>query len=543
MATNRNEDADKPPLWVSPAFGRTVLLLVLFGLTVSLLFVSEPSGQNALEIGKPSTETVKAPVSISIVDVDETKRLKRRARARVEKVFRHDPKVETKAIDSARQFFASVDTVGPQSDLGAAREQLKTDWNKVDGEAIDKALTLSAADLASTERSAVEIMRALFRDRVTEENLADLRESVDRLLVGIRETDKPVVRETVVAFVRPNYVLDERETAARRNEAAAKIDPVRLTRVEGETVVGEGEVVTPSQGRILDELGLLKDDFGFRRLIGICLITAAVFAVFGAYLWRFQRKVFADPRLIGLVGIMIVAVIGAAKLLNVFPSVYLTPVIAVSMITTILFGGQLGMAAVLIAGFLTSIVVENQLVFLSMAVLGGVFAAYFSNNVSKRETLVRAGLWISLGSAYAVFAASLITDNLLSVALVNSGWGLVGGLFSTVLAIGTLPFLESSFNITTDLKLLELSNPNQPLLRELMTRAPGTYTHSIYAGSIAEAGARAIGANPILARVGAYYHDVGKAKRALFFSENQIGIDNPHDRTQPHLSYLIIAAH
>ncbi len=124
----------------------------------------------------------------------------------------------------------------------------------------------------------------------------------------------------------------------------------------------------------------------------------------------------------------------------------------------------------------------------------------------------------------------------------NAGWGMISGIFSAVLTIGGLPFLESAFGVTTSLRLLELSSPNQFLLRELMANAPGTYNHSVVAANLAESGAEAIGADPLLSRVGAYYHDIGKMKRPFFFIENQIDI-NEHDKINPNLSCLIITAH
>ena len=127
--------------------------------------------------------------------------------------------------------------------------------------------------------------------------------------------------------------------------------------------------------------------------------------------------------------------------------------------------------------------------------------------------------------------------------LKESPWGLVSGILSAILAIGTLPFLENAFGITSAIKLLELSNPNQPLLRKLMLDAPGTYHHCIIVGNLAEAGAEAVGADSLLARVGANYHDIGKLKRPYFFIENQLTSDNPHDKLSPTLSALIITSH
>lgn len=126
---------------------------------------------------------------------------------------------------------------------------------------------------------------------------------------------------------------------------------------------------------------------------------------------------------------------------------------------------------------------------------------------------------------------------------VNSGYAVVGGILSGVLAVGVLPFFEATFDIVTTVKLLELSNPNSPLLKKLLMEAPGTYHHSVLVANLAELAAESISANPLLVRIGAYYHDIGKTKRPYFFKENQIGIENPHDKISDKLSAKIIISH
>jgi hypothetical protein len=141
------------------------------------------------------------------------------------------------------------------------------------------------------------------------------------------------------------------------------------------------------------------------------------------------------------------------------------------------------------------------------------------------------------------FGTSLAAGNAIGDALVAGMQGLGGGLATTILMLGLLPFFEFVFGVTTDITLLELGNPSHPLLRRLMTEAPGTYSHSVMAANLSETAAEAIGANPLLARVGAYFHDVGKVVRPAFFVENQAGGQNPHDMTSPSLSARIITAH
>ncbi|HPZ65304.1 MAG TPA: HDIG domain-containing protein, partial [Bacillota bacterium] len=171
------------------------------------------------------------------------------------------------------------------------------------------------------------------------------------------------------------------------------------------------------------------------------------------------------------------------------------------------------------------------------------------SRVSQRGDLAKAGLYVAGANTATIIAVLLIFGNL-SVdhgSLAQMGYGLLAGIgngiFSSVVAIGLLPYLESGFGITTAITLLELSDPNRPLLRQLLTKAPGTYYHSIMVGNLAEAAAEAVGADPLLTRVAAYYHDIGKMKRPYFFIENQLSGENPHDKITPNLSALIISAH
>jgi putative nucleotidyltransferase with HDIG domain len=158
---------------------------------------------------------------------------------------------------------------------------------------------------------------------------------------------------------------------------------------------------------------------------------------------------------------------------------------------------------------------------------------------------MKAGLGVGLVNmaSVAAFTLSEGTAGLSQPALERYFWGLMNGVVSAILSMGLLPFLEGMFNVITPMKLIELSNPNQPLLKKLLVEAPGTYHHSVVVGNLAEAAAEAVGGNSLLSRVGAYYHDVGKTKRPYFFIENQMGIENPHDKTSPTLSTLIITSH
>jgi putative nucleotidyltransferase with HDIG domain len=175
-------------------------------------------------------------------------------------------------------------------------------------------------------------------------------------------------------------------------------------------------------------------------------------------------------------------------------------------------------------------------------VVGGTVAVMALRGKPHRAQALLCGIYAALSSLVVMTAVGLMTNNDSQAVLANALWSMGGAVIAALLCMGFQPLLETIFNLATPSKLMELANPNQPLLRRLLIEAPGTYHHSIIVANLSEAAAEAIGANPLLARVGSYFHDVGKLKRPLYFKENQMG-DNPHDHTDPYVSSAIVTAH
>jgi putative nucleotidyltransferase with HDIG domain len=210
---------------------------------------------------------------------------------------------------------------------------------------------------------------------------------------------------------------------------------------------------------------------------------------------------------------------------------------------SIIFDPLLSFIITIPAGFVVACVtnfsIEGVLIYLAGS-FAGIFLTY---NVHQRNNFFVSGSLIGLFNGALIFSIGLVNNTTIINNLLNSGIGILGGILSSILAIGILPVFEQLFDIITPMKLLELSNPNQPLLKKMLFEAPGTYHHSVLVGNLAEAAANEIGANAVLTRTGAYYHDIGKMKRPYFFKENQITNDNPHDKITPKLSTLIITSH
>ena len=221
----------------------------------------------------------------------------------------------------------------------------------------------------------------------------------------------------------------------------------------------------------------------------------------------------------------------AAQIEGIFSALFLAGGIAmVTLSASLAAGGNQAYGEAMAGLLLTGLV-------------SGTVAALMLDKKAGRLQLILTGLVCSAVNFVLILAVGLMTSNHLSGALTNALWSMGAAMISALLAIGILPVLESVFNLATPMKLMELSNPNQPLLRRLLLEAPGTYHHSIIVANLAEAAAEAIGANPLLARVGGYYHDIGKLKRPSYFKENQMGEKNAHDDTDPYVSAAIVTAH
>lgn len=533
---------------------RLVLVFVLFAATSLVLFLDFlPRRLSGLEVGKPSPLTIKANRDIKIVDLEKTQDLREKASGNVKKVYKYDALAGTRIEQNVHSYFNSVREILATKGL-TLDAQFTTLRSKV-GQGISDAvlrtcLALPADELNSIEAKIIEIEQGILKNTITDRNLPEKKKEFKGLVnqLPFGRTKNAVIAEVGSFFLSSNYFYDLKATEKSRQEAADKVSPIQVKKLEGEVITTEGEVVTVDQAKILSELGLMRRAIETRKVLATLLLVLGVLAIFGGYLFLYQRKIFNSTRLILLLSMILFTVILFAKFVPASYSIYAPfinggPMIAGAMLTAILLNPHTAFMMVLASTVLTSVVVGSNLSYLIIALLSGLLAIYMVSHLRYRSDLIRSGIAVSLGLAYLCFASSLLAQESYIGLVSNAGVGLISGLTFSLLAGGSLLFLESAFKVTTDIKLLELANPNQALLKDLMINAPGTYNHSIVTGNLAEAAAEYVGANPLLARVGAYYHDIGKLKRPFFFAENQIGGENPHDRTNPNLSTLIITAH
>jgi len=254
---------------------------------------------------------------------------------------------------------------------------------------------------------------------------------------------------------------------------------------------------------------------------------------------------FLTSKQLCLIVLLVISTALMGKVVILLPQVsnYFIPIAFLSILLSLLFVPYLSLVITLLLAVLFS-VSARSLEILPALISGGMVGIYSASFVHQRIDLPRGGVYVGISNLCAVIGMGLLNHHPLSQVASSGLWGMGNGLFSSILATGVLPYLETYFGITTDIKLVELTNLNLPLLKRLSIEAPGTYHHSIMVANLAEAGVEAIGANPLLARVGAYYHDIGKVLRPYFFFENYgVSKENYHERITPTLSSTIIISH
>lgn len=397
-------------------------------------------------------------------------------------------------------------------------------------------------------------------DYSTTIDLPTVRRSIASLDLsqGASPRDLRILKGVLQRMISPNLTIDRDGTDNKKGEARAAVRPVLFKMKRGEMIVRVGERVSSEQALKVEKIYKSKSLNPLVTGVGIF----GMVLVLSYSLYRFGckniRKFNPTNKDILLLSLLTVANFALLKLAfsvstalgGLFPSIdtanyfYLFPFAASAIIVRIILNSEVALVYCAVCAPLTGIMLGGSLQVVIYALLGGVVGAHGVRQCKERGTIYSAGFKVSVVNMAVALCINIYADSSFSMQTIYCLiFALLGGLINAVYVSGTVPLVEALFHYTTDVKLLELANLNSPLLRELMVRAPGTYHHSVLVGNMVEAGAEAINANPLLARVAAYYHDVGKLKKPHYFIENIRDGENRHDKLSPSMSALILISH
>lgn len=347
-------------------------------------------------------------------------------------------------------------------------------------------------------------------------------------------------RKLLLNFIEPNLVLNKYKTLEKVSKNMESLKNNKVEIKKGDLVVKKGDTINSLDYDNLSALGYVNKSDGIKKIVGDIIVYIVITVIFYNYSLMFLNRGFRNqgyyPLLLTMIGINFINVF----LLNDTNLIYLSPFLLVPIVGMILtkdYNFTISLVAFNYIYTLYDLRLSIMIIFLSL------FVIYINKSITSRSQLVKNSLYISLIQSLMVFGMGIYLNKDFSFIVTTIIFSLLSGLLVGFSAIGLLPYLENSFQILTDIKMLELSNFSNKLLKQLLIVAPGTFHHSLMVGTLAEAGAEAIGANSILCRVASYYHDIGKMQRPLYFVENQQGIENPHNKLKPSLSALIITSH
>jgi cyclic-di-AMP phosphodiesterase PgpH len=543
---------DQLPVALRNTLGATTARMYVFviatGLLTAVALLLSPPATVGYDVGTLADRTVKAPRSVAFVSEALTDAERERAAAAVPKVYTRSPGVVASSRDRLAQAVAAIGRV--RSDTAQTREQRITSLTRLAEVAISPAIAPLIVDMTGAEWDAVSkevdnALRTLVQPGIRPDQLESARDaSATSLPPAWTDRQKTVGAALVRQFVDADVALDPIQTASAQQAARSGVQPVQVQVVAGEVVVREGSVVGDLDLEKLRVLGLVNTGIDWPGAVGLTIWAVLIAAVLALFIERYATEAWNDTNKMIVVTLSLLAVTIAARVL--IPShtllVYFIPFAAVAMIITVLVGGRTALATQ-IAGALHVGILSGQVELVAYVLVPALLGmAAVRRATTAREFATGAGS-VAVGNLGVVIAFTLVGQSTDPVGVAQlAAAALVSGAGSGLLAFAGTAIFGHLFRITTVFELRELADPNHPLLRQLLLRTPGTYHHSLLVANLAERAAEVIGADPLVARVGAYYHDIGKMRNPTGFIENQTGT-NPHDELDPMVSAGIVAAH
>lgn len=531
-------------------YKRWLIYIAVFLMTYLLLLTSIAPKKHNLSVGDIAPVDIKAPIDTIDEIATQEKIQEAIAKAKEDKQYSVKSEVKTQAIENVNKLFSKISS--EISSSKEAKDKLtevkKVEAFKLSDDEYNTLLALSASQVSDVQNIAINTLEEVYAKNIEDNNYEALQNARNIALEELQSNNLDMALEdclTTIVYsqINPNFFIDTEKTEEKIKEAEKSVQKEIIKK--NQIIVKEGEPVTERQIEILEELGLLSNGItksNVSSFLALAVLVALILFIQFSYIYKERPDVFKSTKLITLISSINIIVLGLSMGLNII-SPYIIPVVCGAILMTILIDYRISLVTNLLNLIFISIIVGFNPSIILLSILSIILGSTAVKKVQQRNDIIYSTGYIAVIIGVLALTIGMISSNNLKENLIQTGYTLIGVVLSGILAVGLLPFFESIFDVVTNIKLLELSNPNQPLMKKLIMEAPGTYHHSMMVANLAEAAAELVGGNPVIARVGAYYHDIGKTKRPYFFGENQIARDNPHDKITPNLSTLIILSH
>ncbi|MCI8630241.1 MAG: HDIG domain-containing protein [Firmicutes bacterium] len=529
------------------------VILLCIGFFITVICIATGSYMQTMEsiqIGSVATQRYVALKDE--VDVIATQKKKAEAAATVGPLYQHDSNIEQQSISEIEGFFKRLDEM--QGTLRAGEslsDAIKNTSLKLpvvlSVRQYSAYQALNQQDKLGFQKSCIDIINGIYEQGVTAEAVEKSREQIS---VNLQQTAwNTELQEMGIAILnsalKANLVLDTDAMALARQKKEDEVEDIIIKK--NQKIVDEGEIITSEIYHKLESMNLINTQDASETILPVLSSIIVVLLIFGSVFlffyssnkkWHSLKK--NETVILFTIYIIMVLLLNT---MSEVPYFTLIPLVVFPMLVSLLISRRVALLLNCFISIIGCFIFNGDVEFLLYFLLTGEFAALITRYAEKRKYVFPVAVCMAVINFVSMMAVGLFFEKGYSQGLLfSSAYGAAAGLIAVILVIGSLPFWEAIFEANTPLRLLELTNPNNELLRRLMIEAPGTYHHSLIVANLAETAAYEIDANAALARVASYYHDIGKLKYPLYFSENQAG-ENPHDQMEPHSSTQIITAH
>ncbi|MGQ9746872.1 MAG: HD family phosphohydrolase [Candidatus Caldatribacteriaceae bacterium] len=483
--------------------------------------------------------------NVEIVDVEKTEALKQQVLSSLVPEYRVEENINRELKKEVTTFFAAIEEIrsGITGVTSQTKEIFGGKWKITEG-TFERLVYSPEEAYQRIKGTFLELFVRYLSQPVKQEDLgkAILEINAELERTNVLPEEAQVVSFLFYRFLKPNAVIDFEATQKKRLEALKSVEPVLKTIRRGTVIVPRGKVVTSNEIKVLETLGLFEKSNVWARFLVMIILISSSLVVEYHYLKRFEPALLEQTTFLLFRLVIVVSILVLNGALFYF-SDRLTVLSAIPLILFVLLGRNFVLGESLVIFPLLVWGTRTDFFFTVYLYCNLLLPIFLLSRTLKRKDLVRVGFAIALVN----LALNIFFDfqnGKLWIGMVEDAlYGFGGGILGAIVALGGISFFESTFRFTSDLHLVEFLNPTYPLLQRLLRDAPGTYSHSLMVANLAEAASEEVGANPLLVRVGAYYHDIGKLKRPYFFVENQLAGKNIHDRLSPNLSALVIRKH
>jgi cyclic-di-AMP phosphodiesterase PgpH len=548
LSPKRRPGADR---WgVVRAIVQGVLLVAIISAVLLIDFL--PSQQVTLNAGDVSPADILAPFDLAYESEIRTRQAQDAQAASVQDIYDPpDASIARQQEVLARQILDYISTVREDT-YASAQDKVRwvaaiPDLN-LPPAVITQMLTLSDNSWQGATEETVRVLIGAMQGEIRESQVPAVRRRLPTLIShSMTEGQTAVVEAIAGGLVTANTFYNAARTEEARQQARAGTPPITVTFRKGEAIVRDGSLVRAVDIEALDAFGLRQQALRWQSVVGAVLLAIIATILLELIVFRLQPALWARGRASTVTFLLIAIFVAMSELMlpltdTVIPYLYALP--ALSMILTILFGPALGMAIGVIVGLIGAYVVGGSPEITVYLLAGTLMGAVSLGRAERLQAFLRAGLAVALTNAAVILLFGFVTpDQDMLKVTIHALVGLVAGGVAASLALVAFFVLSALLDVVTPFQLIELSRPTHPLFRQLLLKAPGTYHHTLLVSNMAEEAAERIGADGLLTRVGAYYHDIGKTVRPYFFTENRVGNINPHDRLDPLTSAKIIISH